>query len=171
MIYQFEWLFILGLFTITLLLFFAICFFISFFYINWDDRSQLIERKYYLYAISSIPGTIYMLIPHIMTELDILIIIIITLITSFIVKFVRFKYFEFKELSQIKELERGKNLLEVKNLKVYYPLLKPPMLFMVQSKLPLKQKKIMKRKWSCSISAVTDILIILPTQCFLRENS
>ena len=116
----------LGLLVLIIALFiFGLCFVISFFIINWDDRSQLLERKYYLYIISSLPGTIYTFIPQEMIVniwFEILKIVVITIITTFIVKFITFKKFTFKELSQIKELERGKDLLEVKDLKVYYPL-------------------------------------------------
>jgi len=116
---------IIVLMVVVLLFIFGLCFLISFFIINWDDRSQLLEKKYYLYIISAIPGTIYSVIPQAMIVniwLEILKIVGITIIATFIVKFITFKIFKFKELSQIKELERSKDLLEVKNLKVYYSL-------------------------------------------------
>ena len=116
---------IIVLMVVVLLFIFGLCFLISFFIINWDDRSQLLEKKYHLYIISAIPGTIYSVIPQAMIVniwLEILKIVVITIIATFIVKFITFKIFKFKELSQIKELERGKDLLEVKNLKVYYSL-------------------------------------------------
>jgi oligopeptide/dipeptide ABC transporter ATP-binding protein len=109
-------------------LIFGISFVISFFTINLDDRSQLIEKKLLLYIISSIPGIIYMFIPlpiEITSNfwLNILIISILAYISSILVKYIKFKRFEFEQLSQIIELERGKNLLQIEDLKVYYPLL------------------------------------------------
>ena len=114
-------------FMVGLLIIFFTSLITSFFYINWDDRSQLIEKKFRLYFFSSIPSIFYFTfiffaIPIAFTY-NILITLIITIVSSIVTKKIVFHNFAFKKLSEIKELERGKNLLKVKNLKVYYPLL------------------------------------------------
>ena len=44
------------------------------------------------------------------------------IITSFVVKYITFKVIGVEKFGQISNLERGKNLLNVKDLKVFYPL-------------------------------------------------
>lgn len=139
MIFQYNIidLFIIFAFILGILFIFGIAFIVSFFVINWDDRSQIVKRKFHLYVISSIPSVIFSLVPlnptipagdiwstiSVNILLSILIIAIIAAVSSFIVKYIAFKMIRFEELSQISNLERGKNLLEVKNLKVHYPLI------------------------------------------------
>ena len=127
----------LFVFILGILFIFGLAFIVSFFVINWDDRSQIVKTKLHLYVISSIPSVIFSLVPLDPTIpagdiwstilvnifLSIFIIAIIAAVSSFIVKYITFKIIKFKELSQISSLERGKNLLTVKNLKVYYPLI------------------------------------------------
>ena len=106
---------------------FIISFLISFFYLNWDDRSQLINKKFKIELISTIPGIIYMIFSIFLlnTDLwqDILIISIISIVSSFILKIFIYNKMGFEKLSQITKLETGRPLLKVENLKVYYPLL------------------------------------------------
>ncbi|NHJ19343.1 MAG: ABC transporter ATP-binding protein [Candidatus Lokiarchaeota archaeon] len=52
----------------------------------------------------------------------IIIYVLIAAIVSFVVKLITYKIVGIEKFGQIKTLERSKNLLEVKNLKVHYPL-------------------------------------------------
>ncbi|MFX0012469.1 MAG: ABC transporter ATP-binding protein [Candidatus Hermodarchaeota archaeon] len=77
--------------------------------------------------MSSIPGTIYSLILLLLESildfwLNLIIILLLASVSSIIVKSVRFKRYQFKRLTQGNVLEKGLNLLEVEELKVYYPL-------------------------------------------------
>ncbi|MFW9866628.1 MAG: ABC transporter ATP-binding protein [Candidatus Thorarchaeota archaeon] len=131
MIYQ-LWFITMGIvgiivFILAIFLIFGVSLIISFFIINWDDRSQIIEKKYLLYIISSIPGTIYSVILLLLESildfwLNLIIILILASVSSIIVKYVRFKRYQFKRLTQGNVLKKGLNLLEVEELKVYYPL-------------------------------------------------
>ncbi|MFX0000415.1 MAG: ABC transporter ATP-binding protein [Candidatus Hodarchaeota archaeon] len=113
-------------YLVGILIIFFISLTTSFFYINWDDRSQLIEKKFQFYFYSSIPSIIYFTFSFFVIPIDfyynLLIILITTIVSSFITKTIIFYSFSFEKLSEINELERGKKLLKVKNLKVYYPL-------------------------------------------------
>ncbi|MHA1374140.1 MAG: oligopeptide/dipeptide ABC transporter ATP-binding protein [Promethearchaeota archaeon] len=93
------------------------CFIISFFIVNWDDRSQLLDNKIYIYLSSSLLSVITgLLLPIFVTW-------IFTVLFSLILKFLFLKRIPRKEVGdQLVKLEEGKDLLEVKDLKVYYPL-------------------------------------------------
>ena len=100
---------------------------VSFFIIKWDARSQIIRRKFILYLISSLISMIFVFIPlpdFIFENLFLIFILydLTAVITSFIVKYVTFKVVRF-EKSAKSSLETGKNILEVKDLKVFYPLI------------------------------------------------
>jgi len=118
------------------LLLFAPSFLVAFFVINLDDRSQLLKRKYWLYLIAAIVGTIIAdLIPVEVTiapltkEItinvvpNIVIAALITLISSFVLKFIYYKRIPYGEIRELTQLEQGKVLLQINNLKVYYPLM------------------------------------------------
>lgn len=127
MIFQFN-----NLFTILelggIIILFCFTFIVSFFIIKWDARSQLIRRKFHLYVISSLASILFSFIPLpefiLGNFLSLLIVIyfLIATITSFAVKYITFKVIGVKKFGQISNLERGKNLLNVKDLKVFYPL-------------------------------------------------
>jgi len=115
-------------YLIELLIVFLISLITSYFYINWDDRSQLVEKKFRFYFISTVPSIIYYTLSFFFVlinnlGINLIIVLIISLVSSILTKWIIFQNFKFEKLSQINELERGKNLLTVKNLKVYYPLL------------------------------------------------
>ncbi len=119
---------IFGGYLIGLLILFLISLITSYFYINWDDRSQLVEKKFRFYFISTVPSIIYYTLSFFFIlinnfGINLIIVLIISLISSILTKKIILQNFKFEKLSQINELERGKNLLTVKNLKVYYPLL------------------------------------------------
>ena len=127
MIFQIEIFNLLVDYWIYLLISFLISLVISFFYLNWDDRSQLIDNKIKLELILTVPSLIYVTISFFFSLRnllqDIFIILVITLICSFIVKSYIFRKMEFEKLSEINQLEVGRELLKVEDLKVYYPLL------------------------------------------------
>lgn len=110
------------------LLFFPIALVISIFIINWDPRSQLIKGKFPVYVISSRIGSLFIFIPLPVVIsgnfwLYNIICCLIVVITSFVVKYITYKVVGIEKFCQISNLERYRNLIEVKNLKVYYPLL------------------------------------------------
>ncbi len=120
---------ILGLaLVLSLLSMFCLTFVISFFIINWDPRSQLIRVKFPLYIISSLICILFSFIP--LPEVIVgnfwlffITYCLIAVITSLAIKYITYKVVRLKKFCQISDLERIKNLLEVKNLKVYYPLI------------------------------------------------
>ncbi len=128
MIFQFN-----NLFTILelggIIFLFCLTLAISFFIIKWDARSQLIRRKFHLYVISPLTCILFSFIPLpefiIGNFLSLLIVIyvLIAAITSFVVKYITFKVIGVEKYGQISNLERGINLLNVKDLKVFYPLI------------------------------------------------
>ena len=128
MIFQYNYIFNifdLNVFIIAFLLLFWVGFFLSFFIIKSDARSQLVRVKVHLYFISSISGILFIFfpLPEIFLTNFWLIYLLIRIITSFAVRYIRFNVIRFDKFGQMKTLERGKNLLEVKDLKVFYPLI------------------------------------------------
>jgi len=127
MIFQFN-----NLFTILelggIIILFCFTLIVSIFIIKWDARSQLIRRKFHLYVISSLTSILFSFIPlpefilGNFLSLLIVIYILMAIITSFVVKYITFKVIGVEKFGQISNLERGKNLLNVKDLKVFYPL-------------------------------------------------
>ncbi len=133
MIFQFNNLFSILTFAsiwdyiITFLILFGLAYIISFFIINWDARSQLIRVKFPLYIIASFISILFIFIP--LPEsivgnfwLSIIIYSLIVVIISFAGKYITFNVIKIKQFNQISTLEQDKNLLEVKDLKVFYPL-------------------------------------------------
>ncbi len=110
------------------LLFFSVAYIISFFIINWDARSQLIRVKLHLYEISALISTVLIFIPlpeFISGNFWVFVIIysLISGIISFAIKYVTFKIIKVERFSEITTLKPSRNLLEVKDLRVHYPLL------------------------------------------------
>lgn len=113
--------------VLNFLLYFGIPFIISIFIINWDPRSQLVKLRFPLYIISSFTSILFVFIPlpdMILGNFWLFFIIygLVAAIVSFAVKYITFKVIRVEKSSQISTLERSKNLLDVKNLKVHYPL-------------------------------------------------
>lgn len=133
MIYQYN-----NLFTIlmlaplidilnTFLILLLIALIVSFFIIKWDARSQLIRVKFPLYLFSSLISLLFVFVPlpDVIFETIFLTIIVYGLmsgIISLIIKYLAFKLIKV-EKSIEKSLEKGKNILEAKDLKVFYPLI------------------------------------------------
>lgn len=117
-------------------LFFVPSLILSFFIVNFDDRTQLLEKSYLLYFISAIIGTVSVnLLPinlmvismsedvAVMLLQLLLISLVVTLISSFVAKYIAYQGIQYKKLQVLTPLEKDKILLEIKDLKVYYPLL------------------------------------------------
>ncbi|MHA1472714.1 MAG: ABC transporter ATP-binding protein, partial [Promethearchaeota archaeon] len=84
---------------------------------------QLVNHKGLLALANYIPGFIfYILVPYI--PFDLLIALVITIISGTVTKKLIYMKIEFPKIDEIAILEKGKTLLQVKDLKVYYPLLK-----------------------------------------------
>lgn len=114
--------------VLTFLLYFGLAFIISIFIINWDPRSQLVRLRFPLYIISSFTSILFIFIPLpdiLLGNFWIYLIIysLVAAIVSFAVKYITYKVVRIEKFSQISNLERTMNLLEVRNLKVHYPLL------------------------------------------------
>ena len=135
MIFQEEILFFFLFPIVVLLLEFVIfipSFIASFFAIKMGKRSQMIENKKILYLISSSAGTILGNISPINLSLDpfafnILPSIFIAIITSvgvgLVIKYIYYRKIPYGEIRKLTKLEQGKILLQINDLKVYYPLI------------------------------------------------
>ena len=101
------------------------------FFINWGDKSQFLNNRNLLTLLTLIPGFVYLrhnfrlerelflrgFFSHLLWAL------IITIIVSFVVKLAAQSTINFVLYRELTVLEENKKLLEVKNLKVYYPLI------------------------------------------------
>ena len=138
MIFQTDIGFIIGFVLLEFFVVFLPSLATSFLIINFDDRSQLLTkgRKWILYLASSTPAWIIVnLIPFpipVPIEVDTIILMLllfaltsvfITIVLSFILKTIILKRLPFGELRELTELEKGRNLLQINDLKVYYPLM------------------------------------------------
>jgi len=122
MIFQFEILFEILIIQV-LINFFLLSFIpaltLAFFIINWDDRSQLLQNRKYLYlSVSLLSSLIAFFFPN-----SIIIAIILSAVFSFVIKFIFYRRIPLGKIRELNVLEPGKVLLEIKDLKVYYPLL------------------------------------------------
>jgi oligopeptide/dipeptide ABC transporter ATP-binding protein len=101
------------------------------FYMNWGDKIQLIKKRALFYSLSIIPGCIIEIIAFFLLYdnfadqfLSVLInVFLSSVIPVFIIKHISFRTIKYQEIRELTELEKGKILLQIKNLKVYYPLL------------------------------------------------
>ena len=108
---------------LLLILSIILIFGIPIFIISWPGKMQLVNHKGLLALANFIPGFFfYILFPY--APFDTIIAFIIVIISS--IATVRFitKRMEFPKIDEIFILEKEKTLLQVKDLKVYYPLLK-----------------------------------------------
>jgi oligopeptide/dipeptide ABC transporter ATP-binding protein len=113
--------FIILLLTMLILVFLP-NFVVSFFVISWGDRSQLLKNKRYLYLSASILATLIMLsLPASVTS--IILGVVLSGVLSFILKYIFVRRIPLGEIRELSTLEKGKDLLQINNLKVYYPLI------------------------------------------------
>ncbi|MFX1382344.1 MAG: ABC transporter ATP-binding protein [Promethearchaeota archaeon] len=111
---------------------FLFLFGISIFLAYWGDKVQLIKFRRSFAYISILPGIFFLIIIFIAQPISFLangtlytiIGLIITIISILGFKRIAYTTIEFGELRDLTVHEKGKPLLEVKNLHVYYPLFK-----------------------------------------------
>jgi len=113
---------VMFLFTFGLLLFIS----------NWGDKLQLVKLRNVVVIVSVIPGLLYIIAAFLSQQVSFfdnflqtfVIILIISIITIVGARRIAYTTVPIQELREHHILEKGKLLLEVENLKVYYPLLK-----------------------------------------------
>lgn len=103
---------------------------ITFFFSYWGYKINFVEYKKEIAFFSIIPGLIY-LNYNFITQVEIflsvvfssfLVALLISLFSSFILKMIFYKRISFKRIRELTILEKGQNLLDIKDMKVYYPL-------------------------------------------------
>ncbi|MHA2400090.1 MAG: ABC transporter ATP-binding protein [Promethearchaeota archaeon] len=101
------------------------------FYMNWGDKIQLIKKRALFFLLSITPGFLSVTIRFIQLYdnfadnfLNVLIVaLLISAIPVIIIKHISFRTIQYQQIRELTKLEKGKTLLQIKNLKVYYPLL------------------------------------------------
>ena len=99
---------------------------------SWGDKLQLVKLRRVVIIVSIIPGTLYLLTMFVSQQVNyfdnflqnFMISLILSAITMVVARRIAYKTISIQELREHHVLERGKPLLEVRNLKVYFPLLK-----------------------------------------------
>ena len=107
-----------------------IIFGINGFYINWGDKSQFLSNRNSLILVTIVPGLYYLAFQYelILDEftsgffVNLIWGLVITLIISTILKLAIQSTLSFEKIRDITVLEKNKRLLDVNDLKVYYPL-------------------------------------------------
>jgi peptide/nickel transport system ATP-binding protein/oligopeptide transport system ATP-binding protein len=104
---------------------------INSFYINWGNKAQFIPNKNILILITVIPALYYL--NYLLLRqginftwnffVNLFVGVLITLLISTIVKLIAQSFLTFEQYRDLVVLERDKKLLEIKDLKVYYPLI------------------------------------------------
>jgi len=113
-------------------LFILVIFGLSGFIASWGDKLQLVKLRRVVVIVSLIPGPLYLIQMFISRQglfSDNFIPIFITsvcfsIVTTVVAKIIAYRTIPIQELRDLHILEKGKPLLKVTNLKVYYPLLK-----------------------------------------------
>lgn len=103
---------------------------ITIFFVQWGNKIQLVKRVKLISLISIIPGLSYFTYTFLSQleefsnnfSLNFLIALISSIITAIIAKNIAYKSIMFQNIRDITIIEKGKTLLQIKNLKVYYPL-------------------------------------------------
>lgn len=96
------------------------------FYVQLGDKMQIVENKNLIVLISIIPGIIYFSYTFFLqyaVESSFIISFVVSIVLALIIKRIAFKMVQFREIGELEVLEKGIYLLEVKNLKIYFPLL------------------------------------------------
>jgi len=111
---------------IVLLLSFVALLGVAIFYVHWGDKMQLVDNKMLISLISVFPAIIY-ITNSFFLQLEftssLLSSFVISIILAYIVKQIAYRTIKTQELRELTVLEKGENLLNVKDLKVFYPLI------------------------------------------------
>ena len=105
---------------------------ITTFIAKWGDKIQLVKLRRVVVIVSVIPGLLYLMVAFITQNIfffaflvqNIIISFILSIILVFIAKMIAYRTIPIQDLRDLQILEKGKPLLKVTNLSVYYPLLK-----------------------------------------------
>ncbi|MHA1670056.1 MAG: ABC transporter ATP-binding protein [Promethearchaeota archaeon] len=101
------------------------------FLVQWGNKIQLVKRVKLIFLISIIPGLSYLTYTF-LNQLEefsnnvgsnFFIALISSIITAILAKNIAYKSITFQKIRDMNIIEKGKPLLQVKNLKVYYSLL------------------------------------------------
>jgi len=103
----------------------------SIFFIYWGDKIQLVGIEKILAFICVFPGLIYITNAFFIQPdtfinnftSHIIIGLIYSIVSGFIVKKISYTNISFQSIRELTVLEKGRNLLKIENLKVYYPLI------------------------------------------------
>jgi peptide/nickel transport system ATP-binding protein/oligopeptide transport system ATP-binding protein len=101
------------------------------FFVRWGDKMQFVKNRNIIILITTTPAIIYLrelfysqgdnFLANYTTNL--LLSVLLAIIISIIVKKLSYRTIDFQEYRDLTVLEKGELLLEVSNLKVYYPLI------------------------------------------------
>ncbi|KKN59547.1 hypothetical protein LCGC14_0540900 [marine sediment metagenome] len=116
----------------TFVLFFLTFSGIMVFILSWGDKIQLVKLRRVVVIVSVIPGLLYLIAMFISQQErffdnnipNLVISFTFSIITMVGARIIAYKTIPIQELRELNILEKGESLLKVKNLKVYYPLLK-----------------------------------------------
>lgn len=121
--------------VVSIILFIIVLFLnmgVTLFYMNWGDKIQVVERRVLLFSVSLLPGIFFIGIDLLIFFDDfatqftsiMFISLIISIISATVLKKLSYKTIPPHNVEdKLIKLEEGKDLLEIKDLKVYYPLL------------------------------------------------
>lgn len=100
------------------------------FYSYWGNKMQLVKNKRLIYLISFPPGLTYMTYTFYLQlgkfiddfYVNLILSVIISIIFAFVIKKVVYRRIPIQQIRDLTILEKGKMLLQIKDLKVYYAL-------------------------------------------------
>jgi len=116
----------------TFVLFLLVIFGVSGFIASWGDKIQLVKLRRVVVIVGVIPGPLCLMLMFITQQRmffdnfiqNSIISISFSIITIAVAKLIAYGTIPIQEIRDLNILEKGKSLLKVTNLKVYYPLLK-----------------------------------------------
>lgn len=117
----------LFMFLLSILIIFAFTWFLG----HWGDRMQLVTQKSLISISSILPGLYYVFVVYLNTYQEFIngwythlaIGFVMSLVTLIVLKQIAYKQIPYTEIRGLVALERDIKLLELKDLRVYYPLL------------------------------------------------
>ncbi|MHA2397481.1 MAG: ABC transporter ATP-binding protein [Promethearchaeota archaeon] len=104
---------------------------INIFYVNWGDKMQFVKNKNLIILFTTTPGFIFLadrfytqgdqFLPNF--AMNLVYSAVLTIVISTIAKIIATRMIDFHEYRDVTFLEKGELLLDVNQLKVYYPLI------------------------------------------------